>query len=174
MLVSGNRESQAAPRRVLTLGTAMIRRIGRSTTTETRLLSGSSTRIQASCRTGGTRLRLILDHGRPARCTGRPLLGSAPCHGGNVDRLLAGSLSSGTHPIAVGTVRRRSPTGRMPAPSLPQPGGVGGTGQQPIDNTGVPYGIRTRVTNVKGWCPGPLDERDSRARLWGQAQGLGG
>jgi hypothetical protein len=25
---------------------------------------------------------------------------------------------------------------------------------------GVPYGIRTRVTNVKGWCPGPLDERD--------------
>ena len=25
---------------------------------------------------------------------------------------------------------------------------------------GVPYGIRTRVTNVKGWCPRPLDERD--------------
>ncbi len=29
---------------------------------------------------------------------------------------------------------------------------------------GVPYGIRTRVTNVKGWCPRPLDERDRRAR----------
>jgi site-specific DNA recombinase len=28
---------------------------------------------------------------------------------------------------------------------------------------GVPYGIRTRVTNVKGWCPGPLDEGDSGA-----------
>ncbi len=28
---------------------------------------------------------------------------------------------------------------------------------------GVPYGIRTRVTNVKGWGPGPLDERDSAA-----------
>ena len=26
--------------------------------------------------------------------------------------------------------------------------------------TGVPYGIRTRVANVKGWSPGPLDERD--------------
>ena len=25
---------------------------------------------------------------------------------------------------------------------------------------GVPYGIRTRVANVKGWSPGPLDERD--------------
>ena len=25
---------------------------------------------------------------------------------------------------------------------------------------GVPYGNRTRVTNVKGWCPRPLDERD--------------
>ena len=30
---------------------------------------------------------------------------------------------------------------------------------------GVPYGIRTRVTNVKGWCPGPLDERDAGAPL---------
>ena len=25
---------------------------------------------------------------------------------------------------------------------------------------GVPYGIRTRAANVKGWCPRPLDERD--------------
>lgn len=24
--------------------------------------------------------------------------------------------------------------------------------------SGVPYGIRTRVTSVKGRCPGPLDE----------------
>jgi hypothetical protein len=32
---------------------------------------------------------------------------------------------------------------------------------------GVPYGIRTRVTNVKGWCPRPLDERDIDAgRCW--------
>ena len=29
---------------------------------------------------------------------------------------------------------------------------------------GVPYGIRTRAANVKGWCPRPLDERDLRAR----------
>ena len=28
---------------------------------------------------------------------------------------------------------------------------------------GVPYGIRTRVTNVKGWCPRPLDEGDGGA-----------
>ncbi len=26
---------------------------------------------------------------------------------------------------------------------------------------GVPYGIRTRAANVKGWCPRPLDERDA-------------
>ena len=26
---------------------------------------------------------------------------------------------------------------------------------------GVPYEIRTRVPNVKGWCPKPLDERDN-------------
>src|SRR4029079_6565835 len=25
---------------------------------------------------------------------------------------------------------------------------------------GVPNGIRTRVTNVKGWCPRPLDDGD--------------
>ncbi len=30
-----------------------------------------------------------------------------------------------------------------------------------INLTGVPYQIRTRVTAVKGRCPGPLDERDS-------------
>ena len=28
----------------------------------------------------------------------------------------------------------------------------------------VPYGIRTRVANVKGWSPGPLDERDAAGR----------
>jgi hypothetical protein len=28
---------------------------------------------------------------------------------------------------------------------------------------GVPYGIRTRVTTVKGWCPRPLDEGDEAA-----------
>ncbi len=41
-------------------------------------------------------------------------------------------------------------------------------GREPPGNRlktlGVPYGIRTRVTNVKGWCPGPLDERDGAAR----------
>ena len=26
---------------------------------------------------------------------------------------------------------------------------------------GIPYGIRTRVTRMRTWCPGPLDERDS-------------
>ncbi len=29
-----------------------------------------------------------------------------------------------------------------------------------LKSLGVPYGIRTRVTAVKGRCPGPLDERD--------------
>jgi hypothetical protein len=29
---------------------------------------------------------------------------------------------------------------------------------------GVPYGTRTRVTAVKGRCPGPLDEGDVGAR----------
>ena len=29
-------------------------------------------------------------------------------------------------------------------------------------NSGVPYGIRTRVAAVKGQCPRPLDERDKR------------
>ena len=29
---------------------------------------------------------------------------------------------------------------------------------------GVPYGIRTRAANVKGWCPRPLDERDKAGR----------
>src|SRR5277367_1387526 len=36
---------------------------------------------------------------------------------------------------------------------------------RPDGIAGVPYGIRTRVTNVKGWCPGPLDERDAGAPL---------
>jgi hypothetical protein len=45
----------------------------------------------------------------------------------------------------------------LPAPEWPKSGHI-------IDNTGVPYGIRTRVTNVKGWCPRPLDERD-RSKL---------
>ncbi len=30
-----------------------------------------------------------------------------------------------------------------------------------LHRNGVPYGVRTRVTNVKGWCPRPLDERDA-------------
>jgi hypothetical protein len=30
--------------------------------------------------------------------------------------------------------------------------------------SGVPYGIRTRAANVKGWCPRPLDERDKAGR----------
>ena len=29
---------------------------------------------------------------------------------------------------------------------------------------GVPNGIRTRVTNVKGWCPRPLDDGDVLTR----------
>ena len=33
----------------------------------------------------------------------------------------------------------------------------------PIIQNGVPYGIRTRVTAVRGRCPGPLDEGDKGA-----------
>jgi hypothetical protein len=45
--------------------------------------------------------------------------------------------------------------------NLPYGAGSPATKRQKINKTnGVPYGIRTRVANVKGWCPGPLDERD--------------
>ena len=33
-------------------------------------------------------------------------------------------------------------------------------------NYGVPYGIRTRVTAVRGRCPGPLDEGDAAVAGW--------
>ena len=33
-----------------------------------------------------------------------------------------------------------------------------------VRGSGVPYGIRTRAANVKGWCPRPLDERDKAER----------
>ena len=36
-------------------------------------------------------------------------------------------------------------------------------------NSGVPYGIRTRVAAVKGQCPRPLDERD---KAEGASRGL--
>lgn len=35
----------------------------------------------------------------------------------------------------------------------------------PLKITGVPDGIRTRVTNVKGWYPKPLDDRDIKTKL---------
>ncbi len=31
---------------------------------------------------------------------------------------------------------------------------------------GIPYGIRTRVTRMRTWCPRPLDERDSFFIKW--------
>ncbi len=31
-----------------------------------------------------------------------------------------------------------------------------------IDRSGIPKGIRTPVTAVKGRCPRPLDDRDTR------------
>ena len=34
-----------------------------------------------------------------------------------------------------------------------------------MDQNGVPNGIRTHVTAVKGRCPRPLDDRDSQIRL---------
>jgi hypothetical protein len=36
---------------------------------------------------------------------------------------------------------------------------------KPFDLIGVPDGIRTRVTAVKGRCPRPLDDGDLRRRL---------
>ena len=30
-----------------------------------------------------------------------------------------------------------------------------------MQKNGIAYEIRTRVPTVKGWCPGPLDERDN-------------
>ena len=30
----------------------------------------------------------------------------------------------------------------------------------PLDFAGVPTGIRTPVSTVKGWCPRPLDDGD--------------
>jgi hypothetical protein len=38
---------------------------------------------------------------------------------------------------------------------------------------GVPYGIRTRVTAVRGRCPGPLDEGDEAERPYLAARLLG-
>ena len=35
---------------------------------------------------------------------------------------------------------------------------------------GVPHGIRTRVTNVKGWYPKPLDERDIGRGTWNRTK----
>ena len=60
--------------------------------------------------------------------------------------------------IAWGTVA----AGKLPDPCRIAPGPRMARAASP--RTGVPYGIRTRVTNVKGWCPGPLDERDSAPR----------
>ena len=60
------------------------------------------------------------------------------------------ACAEGLENQAVGQQREMHPQTRQMAPT---PSGAAGPG--------VPYGIRTRVTNVKGWCPGPLDERDA-------------
>ena len=39
--------------------------------------------------------------------------------------------------------------------------GLGKEGAQYLRKNGVPKGIRTPVTTVKGWCPGPLDDGDA-------------
>src|SRR5215472_3134034 len=54
--------------------------------------------------------------------------------------------------MTVGLVSAPSPT---PHPRRPV--------HQLIEISGVPNGIRTRVTNVKGWCPRPLDDGDEAA-----------
>jgi hypothetical protein len=64
-----------------------------------------------------------------------------------------------------GRLRQR---GNSPAPSLD--GTAGGNekalsgepkrAKKLLKNYGIPNGIRTRVTNVKGWCPRPLDDGD--------------
>jgi hypothetical protein len=38
---------------------------------------------------------------------------------------------------------------------------------------GVPYGTRTRVTAVKGRCPGPLDEGDAARRTYKELRRTG-
>ena len=47
---------------------------------------------------------------------------------------------------------------------LPKSGGIGRGESECVVRNGVPYGIRTRAANVKGWCPRPLDERDKAKR----------
>lgn len=50
-----------------------------------------------------------------------------------------------------------------------------GTGGSTFIAGGVPNGIRTRVTNVKGWCPRPLDDGDqAKPKPRRQAGRLGG
>jgi hypothetical protein len=50
-------------------------------------------------------------------------------------------------------------------PGLCPEGNGGGCCSQPLDIIGVPTGIRTPVTGVKGQCPRPLDDGDTDLRI---------
>ena len=58
-----------------------------------------------------------------------------------------------SHPPACGRKPRKTCASRRGPPAGRRFASHGG---------GVPNGIRTRVTNVKGWCPRPLDDGDTR------------
>jgi hypothetical protein len=127
----------------------------------------------------------------PAAAPGIPRRSQAGCRGSSeptVEGLSGTDASGGAAPIrprAFVQARQRGSNVQLlksgvprfrpaPVPCLSCPSRSLVRRVQPVHNTGVPYGIRTRVTNVKGWCPGPLDERDSVCAPRVRPKGSGG
>ena len=54
--------------------------------------------------------------------------------------------------------KRRMESESVKHPCL-QSGKEGNQGKE-LPSAGIPNGIRTRVTRMRTWCPGPLDDRD--------------
>src|SRR6201999_2748785 len=75
-------------------------------------------------------------------------------HGKAAGDLAEGDDAEGHGARTVGFVQQHQP------PSTSGYWTETGKARQSIVLIGVPYEIRTRVTAVKGRCPGPLDERD--------------